>query len=232
MANSLVGYIALLRQFASFYKGWVGDHCRDRSIFIMTYMDSRGWGEPTPPICQLLYSLYNLHAARFGPLPQTKFLATPMWTYMSDDVASDNEDSKRIKRVEERAEQKKRKRIESKSTQESNCRKHSDGQSSSFSGSYDQRFFRGARNASSRTFYSRRNSTRKSFGPNDLCFECGKKIHWRSPCPESQQRFVPKKIEKPRIQHGGPNTHPKFQDSTSIRKSSKIGGTDLWERDD
>ena len=27
-------------------------------------------------------------------------------------------------------------------------------------------------------------------------------------------------------------THPKYQDSTSIRKSSKIGGTDLWERDD
>ena len=39
-------------------------------------------GEPTPPtyICTLLYiySLYNLHAARFGP-PQTKFVATPMF---------------------------------------------------------------------------------------------------------------------------------------------------------
>ena len=50
MDNSFVGYIALLGQLASFYKGWVGDHCRDHSIFIMTYMDSRGWGEPTPPI--------------------------------------------------------------------------------------------------------------------------------------------------------------------------------------
>ena len=50
MANSLVGYIALLRQLASFCKGWVGDHCRDRSICIMAYMDSRGWGEPIPPI--------------------------------------------------------------------------------------------------------------------------------------------------------------------------------------
>ena len=50
MANSLVGYIALLRQLASFCKGWVGDHCRDRSICIMAYIDSRGWGEPTPPI--------------------------------------------------------------------------------------------------------------------------------------------------------------------------------------
>ena len=33
--------------------------------------------------------------------------------YMSDDVASDNEDGKRIKKAEERAEQKKKKRIES-----------------------------------------------------------------------------------------------------------------------
>ena len=57
--------------------------------------------------------------------------------YMSDDVASDNEDRKRIKRAEERAEQKK-KRIESKITQESKRRKLSGDQSSSFRGSYDQ----------------------------------------------------------------------------------------------
>ena len=30
--NSLVGYIALLRQLAFFSKGWVSNHCRDRSI--------------------------------------------------------------------------------------------------------------------------------------------------------------------------------------------------------
>ena len=41
MANSSVGYIALLPQLASFCKGWVGDHCRDRSISIM------GWAHPT-----------------------------------------------------------------------------------------------------------------------------------------------------------------------------------------
>ena len=58
--------------------------------------------------------------------------------YMSDDVASDNEDRKRIKRAEERAEQKKKKRIESKITQESKRRKLSGDQSSSFRGSYDQ----------------------------------------------------------------------------------------------
>ena len=50
MANSPVGNIALLRQLASFCKGWVGDHCRDRSISIMAYMDLRGLGELTPPI--------------------------------------------------------------------------------------------------------------------------------------------------------------------------------------
>ena len=47
MANSLVGYIALLRQLASFCKGCVSYDCRDRSICIMEYMDSREWGEPT-----------------------------------------------------------------------------------------------------------------------------------------------------------------------------------------
>ena len=32
MVNSLVEYIALLRQLASFRKGWVGDRYRNRSI--------------------------------------------------------------------------------------------------------------------------------------------------------------------------------------------------------
>ena len=96
MANSLVGCKALLRQLPSFCKGWVGDHCRDHSICIMAYMDSRGWGELTPPIYiyvyQLsytfinyytyIYSLYNIHATRFGH-PQTKFLATPMYFIVS-----------------------------------------------------------------------------------------------------------------------------------------------------
>ena len=50
MANCLVGYIALLRQLASFCKGWVGDQCRDCSMCIMIYMDSRDWGKLTPPI--------------------------------------------------------------------------------------------------------------------------------------------------------------------------------------
>ena len=64
IVNSLVGYIALLRELVSFCKGWVGDHCHDRSICIMTYMDSKGWGEPPPPIyiCQLLYIyIYNIY---------------------------------------------------------------------------------------------------------------------------------------------------------------------------
>ena len=82
MANSLVGYIAHLRQLVTFCKGWVGDHYRDRSICIMEYMDSREWGEPTLPIyistIIYIYSLYNFHAARFGP-PQTKFLGTPVY---------------------------------------------------------------------------------------------------------------------------------------------------------
>ena len=85
MANSTMGYIALTRQLASFCKGRVGDNCRDRSIFIMACMDSRGWGAPTPPIYiyQLSYicSLYSLYAARFGP-PQTKFLGTPMQLFL------------------------------------------------------------------------------------------------------------------------------------------------------
>ena len=31
-----------------FCKGLVGDHCRDCSTCILAYMDSRGWGAPTP----------------------------------------------------------------------------------------------------------------------------------------------------------------------------------------
>ena len=73
MTNSLVGYIALLRQLASFCKGWVGDQCRDRSICIMACTDSRGSDEPTPPVyiyqLSYIYSLYNLYAARFAPPP-------------------------------------------------------------------------------------------------------------------------------------------------------------------
>ena len=63
MANSLVGYIhiALLRQLASFCKGWIGNHCRDRSISIMAYMDSRGWGEPTPPIYIYTHTVYTIY---------------------------------------------------------------------------------------------------------------------------------------------------------------------------
>ena len=61
MANSFMGYIALLRQLASFCKGWVGDHCRNRSICSMAYMYSRGWGEPTPPIyIYIVYTIYTL----------------------------------------------------------------------------------------------------------------------------------------------------------------------------
>ena len=55
MANSTVGYIALLRQLTSVCKGWISDHCRDRSICILAYMDSRGWGAPTPPIYTYKY---------------------------------------------------------------------------------------------------------------------------------------------------------------------------------
>ena len=67
MANSLVGYIALLRQLVTFCKGWVGDHYRDRSICIMEYMDSRKWGEPTLPIyiitiisIYIVYTIFTL----------------------------------------------------------------------------------------------------------------------------------------------------------------------------
>ena len=59
MANSLVGYITLLRQLPFFCKGWVGDHCRNRSICSRAYMYSRGWGEPTPPI-YIVYTIYTL----------------------------------------------------------------------------------------------------------------------------------------------------------------------------
>ena len=47
-----VGYVALLRQLVTFFKGWAGDHYCDRS---------REWAEPTLPIYiyQLLY-IYSL----------------------------------------------------------------------------------------------------------------------------------------------------------------------------
>ena len=60
------------------------------------------------------------------------------------------------------------------------------------------------------------------------CLKIGGKIRLlggglRAPGGFTGPRF--QKIEKPRIQNGGPNTHPKFQHSSSIRKCSKIGGT-------
>ena len=58
MAKSLMGYIAHLRQLASFCKGWVGDHCRNHSICIIAYMDSRG---PTPPIYMYIYIVYTIY---------------------------------------------------------------------------------------------------------------------------------------------------------------------------
>ena len=67
MANSLLGYIALLPQLASFCKGWVDDQCRDHSICIMAYMDSRGSSEPTPPtyiyisIIIYIYIVYKIY---------------------------------------------------------------------------------------------------------------------------------------------------------------------------
>ena len=63
MANSNVGYTALLRQLASFCKGWVSDHCCDRSICILAYMDSTGWVAPTPPI---YINIYTRETAAFG----------------------------------------------------------------------------------------------------------------------------------------------------------------------
>ena len=43
--------------------------------------------------------------------------------------------------------------------------------------------------------------------------------------PLGQQKDPISKNRKSLIQNGGPNTHPKFQHSSSIRKCSKIGGT-------
>ena len=80
MTNSTVGYIALLRQLASFCNGCVGDPCHDRSICIIAYMDLRGWGASTPPI--YINYIYIVHKSYtlldLAPLPQTKYLGTPI----------------------------------------------------------------------------------------------------------------------------------------------------------
>ena len=71
MANSLVGYIALLRSSPSFAEVGSAITAAIARCSIMAYMDSRGWGEPTPPIhisiiiyiyihIYLVYTIYTL----------------------------------------------------------------------------------------------------------------------------------------------------------------------------
>ena len=74
MANSLVGYIALLRQLSSFCKDWVGDH----SISIMASMNLRGWGAPAPRIYMYIYIVLTIYTLLDLAPPQTKFLGTPV----------------------------------------------------------------------------------------------------------------------------------------------------------
>ena len=56
-------------------------------------------------------------------------------------------------------------------------------------------------------------------------FDC-----WGFKGPRGFQGAPISKNQKSLIQNGGPNTHPKFQHSSSIRKCLKMGGTDLTFR--
>ena len=68
MANSLEGCIALLRQLASFCKGWATMTVAiARYVLAMICMDSRGWGEPTYiyiyiSIIIYIYIVYTIYA--------------------------------------------------------------------------------------------------------------------------------------------------------------------------
>lgn len=91
--------------------------------------------------------------------------------YVSDELASDSEDEKRMRRAEGKAERK-RKRLQKKSPY---CEKRSFDNKASSSSNYGQ-FFRGQ---SSGTKFRR-------FTSADLCFSCGKSGHWRRNCPNSR----------------------------------------------
>ena len=109
--------------------------------------------------------------------------------YVSDDLASDSDDEKRLRKAEARAEQKRKKRdsarlpnkkpkvdfYASRDNMPSTSRRFQNYQPSG-------RQFHG--NASTdRQFFP----ARKAFRTADRCFGCGKEGHWRSFCPENNQ---------------------------------------------
>ena len=88
--------------------------------------------------------------------------------YMSDEVASDSADDRRIKRAEAAA----AKKVQKKREESSNKRRRDYYPSSSgrYSSDNNRQFFRGGE--------------RKRFKYDDRCYACGLTGHWRIRCPE------------------------------------------------
>ena len=93
-----------------------------------------------------------------------------VYEYLSDDLASDSDDQKRIKRAENEAGKKRKRRQADFLSKKRNVTNPSSGPSSSSAEPNRSQFFR-----SSAPF-------RKQFKFEDKCFKCGKAGHWRSSC--------------------------------------------------
>ena len=103
--------------------------------------------------------------------------------YVADDLASDSEDEKRIKRAESEATKKRKFFLE----QAARKRSKPESQLPSTSSTTGKQFFRGPAGPS-----------RKSFRYEDRCFACGQEGHWRTNCPglPGSKRSTFKSIDK------------------------------------